>query len=260
MIKVALNGARGNMCRYFASLVQEQKDILVIAGVDPASGSDTGFPIYRSLDEMTERPDAILDFSIPEGVEKLCRYGVDHGISLIVGTTGLEESHYSLLKAAGEHIPVYNTYNMHIGVWCFLDLIRSATEYLKDWDIEIVEQHHRSKLDAPSGTAVAISKIIGEIIPDARFVYDRTKEREKRRKNDVGVSCIRCGSMVGEHTIIYGGEEESIELHHVVVSRKVLGAGAITALRWLMAQKPGYYTSPDLVRSMKIRDARANTK
>lgn len=254
MIKVALNGARGNMCRYFAALVKEEKDILVIAGVDPAPGSDIGFPVFGSLDELEDKPDAILDFSIPESTEGLCKYGIENRIPLIVGTTGLEDSHYALLKAAGGHIPVYNTYNMHIGVWCFLDLIRSATEYLKDWDIEIVEQHHRSKLDAPSGTAVAISKIISDVIPEARFVYDRTKEKEKRRKNDVGVSCVRCGSMVGEHTIIYGGEEESIELHHVVVSRKVLGAGAITALRWLMTQKPGYYTSPDLVRSMKRRN------
>ena len=253
MIKVALNGAKGNMCRYFAKLVEEEKDIRVIAGVDLSPGEDQGFPIYERLGEIGEKPDAILDFSVPECVEKLCEYGVDHGIPLIVGTTGLEDVHYDSLRAAGERIPVYNTYNMHVGVWCFLDLVRSATEYLKDWDIEIVEQHHRSKQDAPSGTAVAISKIIKDVNPDVRFVYDRTKEREKRRKNDVGISCVRCGSMVGEHTIIYGGEEESIELHHVVVSRKVLGAGAITALRWLLTQGPGYYTSLDLVRSMKNR-------
>jgi 4-hydroxy-tetrahydrodipicolinate reductase len=255
MIKVVLNGAKGNMCRYFAKLVEEEKDIRVIAGVDCAPGEDQGFPVYASLDEITGKPDAILDFSVPECTEKLCKYSVGHDIPLIVGTTGLEDIHYRLLRAAGEQIPVYNTYNMHIGVWCFLDLIRSATEYLKDWDIEIVEQHHRSKLDAPSGTAVAISNIIRDVIPEARFVYDRTKEKEKRRKNDIGISCIRCGSMVGEHTIIYGGEEESIELHHVVVSRKVLGAGAITALRWLLTQKPGYYTSLELVRSMKNRSA-----
>ena len=251
MIKVALNGARGNMCRYFAKLVEEEKDIRVIAGVDPASGEDLGFPVYAHLEEITGKPDAILDFSVPECVENLCKYSLGNNIPLIVGTTGLGDVHYGLLREAGESIPVYNTYNMHIGVWCFLDLIRSATEYFKDWDIEIVEQHHRSKLDAPSGTAVAISKIIKDVNPDVRFVYDRTKEKEKRRKNDVGISCIRCGSMVGEHTIIYGGEEESIELHHVVVSRKVLGAGAITALRWLLKQNPGYYTSLDLVRSMK---------
>ncbi len=255
MIKVALNGAKGNMCRYFAKLAEEEKDIRIIAGIDLAPDEDQGFPVYASLDEINEKPDAILDFSVPECTEKLCKYSVSHDIPLIVGTTGLEKTHYELLQAAGEKIPVYNTYNMHIGVWCFLDLIRSATEYLKDWDIEIVEQHHRSKLDAPSGTAVAISKIIKDVIPESRFVYDRTKEKEKRRKNDVGISCVRCGSMVGEHTIIYGGEEESIELHHVVVSRKVLGAGAITALRWLLTQEPGYYTSLDLVRSMKSRSA-----
>jgi len=255
MIKVALNGAKGNMCRYFAKLAEEEKDIRVIAGVDLAPGEGQGFPIYASLEEISEKPDAILDFSVPECTEKLCEYGMEHGIPLIVGTTGLEDAHYGFLRVAGERIPVYNTYNMHVGVWCFLDLVRSATEYLKEWDIEIVEQHHRSKLDAPSGTAVAISKIIKEVNPEVRFVYDRTKEREKRRKNDVGISCIRCGSMVGEHTIIYGGEEESIELHHVVVSRKVLGAGAITALRWLLTQRPGYYTSLDLVRSMKNRKA-----
>jgi 4-hydroxy-tetrahydrodipicolinate reductase len=251
MIQVALNGAKGNMCRYFATLVKEEKDIRVIAGIDLSAGEGEAFPIYTDLYEMKEKPDAILDFSVPECTEALCKYSIDNKIPLIVGTTGLEEIHYESLRRAGESIPVYNTYNMHVGVWCFLDLIRSATKYLKDWDIEIVERHHRSKLDAPSGTAVAISKIIKEVNPEVRFVYDRTKEREKRRKNDVGISCVRCGSMVGEHTIIYGGEEESIELHHIVISRKVLGAGAITALRWLLEQKPGYYSSLDLVQSMK---------
>ncbi|MCG0274787.1 MAG: 4-hydroxy-tetrahydrodipicolinate reductase [Thermosediminibacteraceae bacterium] len=249
MIKIILNGARGKMGKTIAELVEAEKDIEIVAGVDVVEEKGK-FPIYDSIFKIEDRADVIVDFSNPEAINNLCEYALSHRIPLVVGTTGLEEHHKKMLQDASKTVPVFVSQNMSLGVFLTVMLAQQAARVLSDFDVEIVERHHNQKIDAPSGTALMLADAIREVRNEADYVYCRADRREKRKKSEIGIHSIRAGNLVGEHRVIFGGEDETIEITHVVTSRKVLAKGALKAARFIVTRAPGYYTMADLVKSL----------
>ncbi|ADL07651.1 4-hydroxy-tetrahydrodipicolinate reductase [Thermosediminibacter oceani] len=250
MIKIILNGARGKMGRTIAELVEREEDMQIAAGVDTVAESGK-FPIYDSIIKIEEKADVIVDFSNPRALENLCSYASSRKIPMVVGTTGFEESHKKMLVEVSKDVPVFVSHNMSLGVYVTVMLAKQAARILGDFDVEIVERHHNQKIDAPSGTALMIADAIKEVRNEAHYVYCRADRREKRDRNEIGIHSIRAGNLVGEHRVIFGGEDETIEISHLVTSRKVLAAGALKAARFIITQAPGYYTMADLVKSLE---------
>ncbi|MDN5302632.1 MAG: 4-hydroxy-tetrahydrodipicolinate reductase [Thermoanaerobacteraceae bacterium] len=251
MLEIILSGAKGKMGRAIAEMAGGHNDLKIVAGVD-ITGGEGDFPIYDSVFNITEKADVIVDFSNPKALNDLLRFASEKKTPIVVGTTGLTEEHKRMLENASESIPVFVSHNMSLGVFLLITLARQAAKVLTDSDIEIVERHHNQKIDAPSGTSLMIADAIKEVRKDAEFILGRADKSKKREKNEIGIHSIRAGNLVGEHRVIFGGEDETIELSHTVTSRKVLAAGALRAARFIVTQSPGYYTMADLVKSLGL--------
>ena len=246
MIKVVISGAKGKMGKAVTELISCHDDMKAIAGFDIAY-EEGDLVIYDDLYKIPDTPNVIIDFSHPSVIKKLTEYAEAKGIALAVGTTGLGEEHKEMLLNASKSVPVFVSHNMCLGVFLLLSLAKQAAKVLQDFDIEIVEKHHNQKIDAPSGTALMIADSIKEVRKDADYVYSRADVRKKREKNEIGIHAIRGGNLVGEHTVLLIGENETIEISHKLTSRKVLAAGAVKVIKFIVEQKPGYYTMQDLV-------------
>lgn len=246
MIKVVVSGAKGKMGRAISRLIGHKMDMKVIAGYD-IYYEESDIVIYDDLNKIPDTPDVIIDFSHPTVVKKLTEYAVDKGVALVVGTTGLEDEHKEMLLNASKKVPVFVSHNMCMGVFLLINLAKQASKVLQGFDIEIVEKHHNQKIDAPSGTAIMIADAIKEVRKDADYVYSRADVRKKRDKNEIGIHSIRGGNLVGEHTVLLIGENETIEITHKLASREVLAAGAVNVIRFIAKQKPGYYTMKDVM-------------
>ncbi len=249
MIKVVVSGAQGKMGKTVIQLIRNYNDMKAIAGFDIAY-NEGDLVIYDDLFKIPEIPDVIIDFSNPSAIKQLTDYAAAKGVALAVGTTGLEEEHIELLYNAARTVPVFVSHNMCLGISLLLSLVKQAAEILSDHDIEIIEKHHNQKIDAPSGTALMIANGIKEVRKDVYYVYNRADIRKKRDKNEIGIHAIRGGNLVGEHTVFFIGEDETVEISHKLTSRKVLANGAIKVIRFIAQQKPGYYIMQDLISSL----------
>lgn len=249
MAKIILSGALGKMGKAITEKVIKDSELEIIAGVD-IKEEYCQYKIYTDVFEIKEKADIIIDFSHPFSLKMLVDYAIKHKIPLVVGTTGFTDGHREMLKEAANYIPVFASYNMYIGVSYFLASVKQVLKLYPDSDVSIVDRHHNEKVDAPSGTALMIADAIKEIRPDAKFIYSRTEER-KPEKNEVEIYSIRAGNLVGEHRVLFAGEDESLELHHQVTSRNVLATGAIKAALFTLKQKPGYYTLTDYTKSLE---------
>jgi len=246
MIKVVVSGAKGKMGKAVTELISRHKDMKVIAGFD-IDYEKKDIVIYDDLYKIPDTPNVIVDFSHPSVIKKLTEYAVAKGIALAVGTTGLGEEHKEMLLSASQRVPVFVSHNMCLGVFLLLNLAKQAAKVLQDFDIEIVEKHHNQKIDAPSGTAIMIADSIKEVRQGADYVHSRADVRKKRGKNEIGIHSIRGGNIVGEHTVLLIGEDETIEISHKLTSRQVLAAGAVNVITFIAKQKPGYYTMKDVM-------------
>jgi len=246
MIKVVVSGAKGKMGKAITELINCRDDMRVIAGFDIFCEEES-IIIYDDLYKIPEIPDVVIDFSHPSAIKNLTEYAVAKGVALAVGTTGLENEHKEMLLNASKNVPVFVSHNMCLGVFLLLNLVKQAAKVLKDYDIEIVEKHHNQKIDAPSGTALMIANGIKEVREDAECVCSRADVRKKRQKNEIGIHSIRGGNLVGEHTVLLIGVDETIEISHKLTSRRVLAAGAVNVIKFIANQKPGYYTMQDLM-------------
>jgi 4-hydroxy-tetrahydrodipicolinate reductase len=252
MTKIILSGAKGRMGRSIAQIAKERQDVQIVAGVDIIS--EEGEPtIYDDIYNIPQKADVILDFSSPKAAKSLCTYAVDKGIALVVGTTGLTEEHKQVLKEASKSVPVFVSHNMSLGVFLIINLAKQAAGVLREYDVEIIERHHNQKVDAPSGTALMIADAIKEVKEESHYVLGRSEKNKKRDKNEIGIHAIRAGNLVGEHSVIFGGKNEIIEITHVLSSREVLSAGALRAAKFAALQKPGYYSMHDLAESLQHR-------
>ncbi len=249
MKNLILNGCNGHMGRVITRCVNERSDCSIIAGFDINDKSYDVYPVYTSPDEFEGKADAIIDFSHPSALYPLLNYAVKNNIPAVISTTGLNEEMIHAVHQASKDIPVFFSANMSIGVNLLCELAKSAAAVLgKSFDIEIIEQHHNQKIDAPSGTALMLADSISSVLEEpARYMYDRHSQRKKREKNEIGIHSVRGGTIVGDHEIIFAGRDEVISLRHTAQSKDIFAEGSINAALFLCDKEPGLYNMKDLV-------------
>ena len=250
MIQILLSGAGGKMGQVISRSVSERVDCRIAAGIDRQSAA-VDYPIFEKPSDCDVCCDVIIDFSHPSLLEPLLDYAVSHKIPAVVCTTGLSPEQVDKLKQAADKIPVFFSANMSLGVSLLCELAKKAAKVLgSDFDIEIIEKHHNQKLDAPSGTALALADSMNEALGNAyTYTYDRSKERKKREKTEIGISAVRGGSIVGEHEVIFAGLDEVIEFKHTAYSRSVFAKGAVQAAKFLSGKPAGFYDMGDVIKA-----------
>jgi len=251
MTRIAITGAFGRMGRAIAALCEGREDCEVVAGVDIAGGSQSAdsFPVYKTVFDMKQKPDVIIDFSHPSALSDLLSYGKMNNVPLVIATTGYNDEERGQITAAAAQIPIFFTFNMSLGINLLAELAKKAARVLGgQFDVEIVEKHHNMKKDAPSGTAIMLAEAINdEMSGRNRFVYDRHSVRKPRDKDEIGIHSVRGGTIVGEHDIIFAGHDEVITLSHSAQSREVFAVGAVNAAVFVSGKPAGLYAMSDLI-------------
>lgn len=247
MTKIILCGCNGHMGKTITDIVTSRDDVEIVAGVDIRDDLATEYPVYTSIVQVNEKADVIIDFSHPSLISDIVEYSVKTKIPAVICTTGNDEENIKLIKDISKVCPIFFSYNMSLGINLMTDLIVKAQSVLGDqFDIEIIEKHHNKKIDAPSGTALMLAESLKNN-DDYDFVYDRYSTRKPRSKKEIGISSVRGGTIVGEHSVIFAGTDETIEITHTAFSKKVFAVGAINAAVWLKNQNPGLYSMKDML-------------
>lgn len=251
MIKVAICGALGRMGTKIGGLVNDSPIMELVGGIDIRDGSFYGKDVYESsrIDEFIDekKPDVLIDFTIAAAAVANVKAASRHGVAVVVGTTGFTPEQREELRVAIEgHIPAVISSNYSLGVNIFFHLIREAAKQLSDYDIEVIEAHHHFKKDAPSGTAKTILGIIKEEVGDRKEMYGR-EGMVGERGNEIGVHVIRGGDIVGDHTVMFAGNDEVIEFTHRAYDRLVFAHGVVRAVGWIPGKKPGIYSMNDVL-------------
>lgn len=237
------------MGQVITRMSEQYSDLRIVAGYDIADSGKNAYPVCTDLSECKLVPDVIIDFSNPSALAELMDYSVKNKIPAVIATTGLSKAQIKLLEKASRSIPVFFSANMSLGVNLVIDLVKRAARLLElNYDIEIIEKHHNQKLDAPSGTALAIADSINSVLAHKQeYVYDRHSRRKMRSKNEIGMHAVRGGTIVGEHSVIFAGNDEIIEINHTAMSKEIFGTGALRAARFLYGKGPGMYDMDDLI-------------
>lgn len=253
-MKIIINGACGRMGQAVIA-ASKDKGVTVVAAVDVFDGAKPdGIPFYNSLSEVKESADALIDFSHHTVVPDICDFVRRTEIPCVVASTGHTESELAMLKALSNEYPVFYSRNMSLGVNLLINLCKSAVSALGgDCDIEIIEKHHRNKLDAPSGTALMIAENIAEVLPEKiEFVTDRSSRRMVRPKNEIGISAVRCGGIFGEHEVLLSRNGETISLKHTAENRALFAEGALRAADYLSKKSAGFYSMKELLAEASV--------
>lgn len=255
MIHILMNGCYGKMGQVITKLCADNDQFEIIAGTSRQPDKMAhDFPVYKDLADIDSKsniqPDVMFDFSSPVLLPEVLDFCRHHSLPLVVGTTGLTPDDQMLMKESAKDFPIFFSANMSLGVRVVTDLAKIAAGLFEDsYDIEIVERHHHEKKDAPSGTALAIANEINATLNDKmKFVYDRTNASEKRQINEIGISSIRGGTIPGEHTIIFAGHDEIIEIKHTALSRDIFGKGAFLAAEYIVKKRNGFYTMQTMIK------------
>lgn len=251
MIKVIMHGCNGKMGQVITGLVKEDPDVEIVAGVDIADNKVNDYPVFKDLNSCDIEADVIIDFAAATAVDKLLDYSVARSIPVVLCTTGLNEQQLNRIEDVASQIAILKSANMSLGINTLIKLLKDAANVFAPagYDIEIVEKHHNQKLDAPSGTAIALADSINEARGDEyEYVYDRSRERKKRGKKELGISAVRGGTIVGEHEVIFAGVDEVVEFKHTAYSKSVFAKGAIEAAKFLAGKPAGRYDMSDVIR------------
>lgn len=249
MTKIIVYGCGGKMGCVLEKIINEDKDCVIAAGID-ITEQKRDYPTFTDIKDCNVDADVIIDFSTAAAIPALLDYAEEKHIPVVLCTTGLSDETLNRIKAVSEKAAVLKSANMSIGVNLLLDLVKKAAETLYDsnFDIEIVEKHHNRKLDAPSGTAVAIADSINEALDNKmHYVYDRSTVREKRTHDQIGISSLRGGTIVGEHDVVFAGKDEIVTLSHMALSRDIFAVGAVKAAKFLKDKKSGMYTMKEVI-------------
>ena len=250
MTKVIIHGAYGYMGRMVVEQADEDDDVTVVAGIDIADLGKYAFPVYTDSAQCTEEADVVIDFSVAQAVDGLLNFCEKRKLPVVLCTTGLSDEQLAKVDALSEKVPVLRSANMSLGVNALLSLVKKAAEVFapSGFDMEIVERHHNRKLDAPSGTAIALADAMNEALGNAYdYVYDRSTRRQKRDNKEIGISAVRGGNIVGQHEVIFAGTDEVVTISHQATSRAVFGKGALAAAKFLHGKDAGMYNMLDVV-------------
>lgn len=240
------------MGQVITRLVSEDDTCEIVAGLDINDTIENTYPVYSNPDEFAGDADVVIDFSHPSCLTKLLDYCKTRSLPIIIATTGYSAEQKQEIADAAEVLPVFFSANMSLGINLLIALAKTAVKLLEDsFDIEIIERHHNQKIDAPSGTALAIADAIDASLSyPAEYVYDRHSVRKKRKKTEIGLHSVRGGTIVGDHDIIFAGTDEVIELKHSAASKEVFAVGSIKAAKFMAGKPNGMYDMNDLISNL----------
>lgn len=246
-MNILLTGALGKMGEEIIKAV-EKTDNKIMCGYDQKK-ENKDFPVYNDIKEIKENPDIIIDFSKPQATLEILKYAKEKKLPIVIATTGFSKEENEIIKEYSKEIPIFKSSNMSLNINIMANIIKKIAKYLNDADIEIIDIHHNRKVDSPSGTAILLADAINSVLEEEKtYNFERMQKREKRTKQEIGFSSIRGGNIVGEHTVAFYGENESLEITHKAYSRGVFAEGALNAAQFLIKQKPGLYDMKDLVK------------
>ena len=249
MVEVILHGCNGRMGQMLSELISKDEEMKVVAGIEPSGEAKNDYPVYKSFDELKETADVIIDFSTASAIDGLLDYCEKTHTPLVLCSTGLSEAQLGRVERLAKVSAVLVSANMSLGINVLLKLLKNVTKtlYGNGFDIEIVEKHHNQKLDAPSGTALALADVMKEELEDISYNLNRTEVRKKRERNEIGISAVRGGTIVGEHEVIFAGTDEVIEIKHTAYSRAIFAKGAMSAAKFLSGKSAGKYSMSDVI-------------
>lgn len=250
MVKVIMHGCNGKMGQVITKLIEEDEAIEIVAGVDVSDHIQNSYPVYQDLASCDVKADVVIDFASAKAVDGLLDFCAEKQIPCVLCTTGLSKEQLAHVEEAAKKVAVLRSANMSVGVNLLMKLLKEASPILADagFDIEIVEKHHNLKVDAPSGTAIALADSINDAFEEKyEYVYDRSARREKRPEKEIGISAVRGGTIVGDHDVIFAGADEVITFSHRAYSKAVFGKGAVQAAKYLAGKSAGLYNMSDVI-------------
>lgn len=250
MIRVIMHGCNGKMGRVISDIIAGDTDIELVAGIDVWDDGHNSYPVYKSINNCHVEADCVIDFSSAPAVDALLNYCVEKKLPCVLCTTGLSEEQLSRVEESAKKVAILRSANMSIGINLLMKLLKEAAGILAPagYDIEIVEKHHNLKLDAPSGTAIALADSINEEFDHSyEYVYDRSSRRQQRPEKEIGISAVRGGTIVGDHDVIFAGRDEVITFSHTAYSKEVFGKGAVQAAKFLAGKEAGMYNMSDVI-------------
>ena len=250
MIKIIMHGCNGKMGQVISRMIAEDAEAEMAAGIDARDDGHNPYPVFTNIDDCNVEADCLIDFSAAAAVDKMLDYCVEHKLPCVLCTTGLSKEQLEKIEEASKKTAVLKSANMSLGINMLLKLLKEAAGILAPagFDMEIVEKHHNQKVDAPSGTALALADSINEEFGgEYEYVYDRSARREKRPKKEIGISAVRGGTIVGDHDVIFAGEDEVITFSHTAYSKAVFAKGAVQAAKFLAGKAPGLYNMSDVI-------------
>lgn len=250
MVKVIMHGCNGHMGQVITELAAKDSDIEIVAGIDLVGNRQNGYPVFTNIEDCDIEADVIIDFAAAVAVDKLLEYGKKKQIPIVLCTTGLSEEQLAKVRETSKAVAILKSANMSLGINTLLKLLKDAAKVFgtAGYDIEIVEQHHRLKKDAPSGTALALADSINEALDNEyEYVYDRSQRSEQRPDKEIGISAVRGGTIVGVHDVMFAGTDEVITFNHTAYSKSVFAKGAIEAGKFLAGKPAGMYDMADVI-------------
>ncbi len=248
MIRIVISGCNGRMGHVVEEICAADPQVEVAAGFDILGPSDREFPVYTAPDLFTGEADVVVDFSHPAALPPLLAFCRRRGIGAVLATTGYTPEQLAQIEQCARSVPLFRSANMSLGVNVLVELVKRAAAALEEYDVEIVERHHSRKVDAPSGTALMLADAAAQALPyQPDYVYERQSVRQPRPKQQIGISSVRGGTIVGDHEVIFAGRDEVIALHHHAASREIFANGAVKAAKFLVGKAPGLYSMADLL-------------
>lgn len=250
MVRAIMHGCSGKMGQVISGLAKADEQIEIVAGIDRYMGITNDYPVFDSIEKCDVEADVVIDFSNAAAVDALLEYCVEKALPVVLCTTGLSEEQLAKVEEAAGKTAVLKSANMSLGINLLMKLLQDAAKVLgpAGYDIELVEKHHNQKVDAPSGTALALADSINEALDqEYTYVYDRSRVRQKRDQKEIGISAVRGGTIVGDHEVIFAGVDEVIEFKHTAYSKSVFGKGAVEAAKFLAGKPAGRYDMSDVI-------------
>ena len=250
MVKIIMHGCNGKMGQVITGIVAADKDAEIVAGIDIVDNRQNPYPVFTNIDDCNVEADVIIDFASAKAIDKLLDYVETRKIPVVLCTTGLSEEQLARVEEVSKKVAVLKSANMSLGINTLFKVLKSVSPLLAEagFDIEIVEKHHHFKVDAPSGTALALGDAVNESLPEKyEYKFDRSQDRIPRPKNEIDFSSVRGGTIVGEHDVIFAGEDEVITFSHTAYSKSVFAKGAVEAAKFLKGQPAGHYTMKEVI-------------
>lgn len=250
MVRILLSGCCGRMGQVISQMAAQNRELEIAAGVDVHDNGMNSYPVFKSFAECDVETDVMIDFSSPKAFDSLIDYAEEKKIPAVVCTTGLSDEQLSDLEEASRRVAVLRSSNMSLGINILEKVLKEVSRTMTEagFDVEIIEEHHRGKKDAPSGTAIALADAVNDSVGGKyHYVYGRSERYEARHDDEIGISSVRGGTIVGSHEVIFAGTDEVITFKHTAYSRAIFAKGALSAAKFLAGKPAGFYTMSDVI-------------